>query len=363
MFMMPLHNMERDYTLVLKEDREAIILADKLGFKEAYVGEHIADTSEPITSCTMFLATLLDATENIKLGSGTVNLPNNHPAMVAAQIAMLDHLLEGRFMFGIGPGGLLSDMEVFENIDRDRGAMFVEAIDMILAIWAGDAPYNLKGEFWNISTERTLVREVGQGIFVKPYQDPHPPIVVTTIAPHSKGLLKTGERGWLPLSSSFIPAEIAATHWPMHAKGRENGGGKAERSEWRVGRSIFVADDEATAKSYGRGLDGPYAHYFGTIMGKLMSAGRLGTFKPDQSMPDEDVTLEWILDTLVMAGTVDSVVDQMLAFVEKTGDFGMLMYCAHDWVDAGLSKRSMQLFAEEVMPRVNAALGKSAAAE
>ena len=362
-FMMPLHNMERDYTQVLKEDREAIILADKLGFKEAYVGEHISDRTEPITSCTMFLATLLDATENIKLGSGTVNLPNNHPAMVAAQVAMLDHLLEGRFMFGIGPGGLLSDMEVFENIDRDRTAMFIEAIEHILAIWSGDAPYNLTGEFWNISTERTLVREVGQGVFVKPYQQPHPPIVVTTIAPHSKGLLKTGERGWLPLSSSFVQAEVVATHWPMHAQGRKNGGATADVSEWRVGRSICVADDEATALRYGRGLDGPYAHYFETIMGKLLSAGRIGTFKPDPSMPDEDVTLEWVLDTLVMVGTVDSVVDQILAFHDKTGDIGMLVYAGHDWLDAGLSKRSMQLFAEEVMPRVNAAISESAAAE
>ena len=269
-FMMPLHNMERDYTQVLKEDREAIILADKLGFKEAYVGEHVTDRTEPITSCTMFLATLLDATENIKLGSGTVNLPNNHPAIVAAQVAMLDHLLEGRFMFGIGPGGLRSDMEVFENLDRDRGAMFVEAIDQILAIWSGEPPYNLTGEYWNITTEQTLVPEVGQGIFVKPYQQPHPPIVVTTIAPHSKGLVKTAERGWLPLSSSFVQAEIVATHWPMHAQGRKNVGAVPDVSDWRIGKSIFVADDEATAQRYGKAMGGPYAHYFETIMGKAV---------------------------------------------------------------------------------------------
>jgi alkanesulfonate monooxygenase SsuD/methylene tetrahydromethanopterin reductase-like flavin-dependent oxidoreductase (luciferase family) len=362
-FMMPLHNMERDYTQVLKEDREAIILADKLGFKEAYVGEHVTDRTEPITSCTMFLATLLDATENIKLGSGTVNLPNNHPAIVAAQVAMLDHLLEGRFMFGIGPGGLRSDMEVFENLDRDRGAMFVEAIDQILAIWSGEPPYNLTGEYWNITTEQTLVPEVGQGIFVKPYQQPHPPIVVTTIAPHSKGLVKTAERGWLPLSSSFVQAEIVATHWPMHAQGRKNVGAVPDVSDWRIGKSIFVADDEATAQRYGKAMGGPYAHYFETIMGKLVSAGRIGTFKADQSMPDEDVTLEWVVDSLVIAGTVNSVVAQILKFRETTGDFGMLVYCGHDWLDADLSKRSMQLFAEEVMPRVNAAIGESAAAE
>ena len=362
-FMMPLHDLQRNYTQVLKEDREAVILADKLGFKEAYIGEHITDLTEPITSCTMFLATLMDATEHIKLGSGTVNLPNNHPAQVAAQVAMLDHLLEGRFMFGIGPGGLLSDMEVFENLDRDRGAMFIEAIEHILAIWSGEPPYNLTGEFWNITTERTLVPEVGQGIFVKPYQQPHPPIVVTTIAPNSKGLVKTAERGWLPLSSSFVQPEVVATHWPMHARGCENVGAVPDVSDWRIGKSIFVADDEETAQRYGKGMEGPYAYYFKTIMGKLVNAGRIGTFKPDQSMSDEDVTLDWVVDSLVIAGTVNSVVDQILKFRETTGDFGMLVYCGHDWLDANLSKRSMQLFAEEVMPQVNAAIGKSAAAE
>lgn len=362
-FMMPLHDLDRNYTQTLKEDREAVILADKLGFKEAYIGEHITDRTEPITSCIMFLATLMDATEHIKLGSGTVNLPNNHPAQVAAQVAMLDHLLEGRFMFGIGPGGLLSDMEVFENLDRDRGAMFIESIEHILAIWSGEPPYNLKGEFWNISTERTLVPEVGQGIFVKPYQQPHPPIVVTTIAPNSKGLVKTAERGWLPLSSSFVQPEVVATHWPMHAKGCENVGVVPDVSDWRIGKSIFVADDEATAQRYGKSMEGPYAYYFKTIMGKLVNAGRIGTFKSDQSMPDKDVTLDWVIDSLVIAGTVNSVVDQILKFRETTGDFGMLVYCGHDWLDANLSKRSMQLFAEEVMPRVNAAIRKSAAAE
>ena len=97
-FTMPLHPLSRNYTETLKEDREAIILADKLGFAEAFVGEHITDLAETITSSMIFLATLASDTEQIKLCTGTVNLPQNHPALIAAQIAMLDHLLEGRFI-------------------------------------------------------------------------------------------------------------------------------------------------------------------------------------------------------------------------------------------------------------------------
>lgn len=75
-------------------------------------------------------------------------------------------------------------------------------------------------------------------------------------------------------------------------------------------------------------------------------------------MPDEAVTLDYVLDTLVIAGTVNSVVEQILKLREVVGDFGTLLYCGHDWVDPVLARRSMQLMAEKVMPAVNAALQK-----
>ncbi|HUN49048.1 MAG TPA: LLM class flavin-dependent oxidoreductase, partial [Stellaceae bacterium] len=86
-FTMPLHPPSRDYTETLKEDREAILLAEKLGFVEAFVGEHVTDLAESITSSLMFIASLAHDTPRIKLGSGTLNLPNNHPAAVAGQVA------------------------------------------------------------------------------------------------------------------------------------------------------------------------------------------------------------------------------------------------------------------------------------
>tara|TARA_Y100001934_G_C12173327_1_gene687787 strand:- start:403 stop:798 length:396 start_codon:yes stop_codon:yes gene_type:complete len=103
-FTMPVHPTSRDYTETLQEDRGIITLADELGFKEAFVGEHVTDLAENVPSSTVFLASLIDCTERIVLGTGTVNLPNHHPARVAAEIAMLDHLLKGRLMFGISLG-------------------------------------------------------------------------------------------------------------------------------------------------------------------------------------------------------------------------------------------------------------------
>ncbi len=69
-FTMPIHPLGKDWRTCLREDREAFILADELGFTEGYVGEHATDKAENITSCALFIATLADATKNIRLGTG-----------------------------------------------------------------------------------------------------------------------------------------------------------------------------------------------------------------------------------------------------------------------------------------------------
>lgn len=357
-FMMPLHPPGRNVVQTLKEDREAIILADRLGFSEAYVGEHVTDSAETVTSCMIFLASLASETKNIKLGTGTINMPNSHPAAIAAQVAMLDNMLEGRFIMGISPGGLMSDAEVFGNFGKDRNAMFVESINTVLKIWESDPPYNIEGQFWNVSVGKTMIPEIGQGFIMKPFQRPHPPIVGTAVAPFSQGVTEMAKRGWGPISANFLMPEWVKTHWPKYVEGREAVGAKADPADWRVAKSIFVADDDATAKRYGYGEDGPHHFYFKQLVRKLAGGGRGNLFKTDQSMPDSELTPEYVTQRLVMAGTVNSVVDQILAFRDHVGDFGNLVYAMHDWVDPALGKRSMELFATEVMPRVNAAIGK-----
>ena len=185
-FTMPLHPPGRDYVETLTEDREAILLADRLGFTEAFVGEHVTDIAESVTDSCVFLASLAHLTEQITLGTGTVNLPNGHPAAIATKVAMLDNMLEGRFVFGVSPGGLPSDWEVFGNLELDRKAKFQECLEHILGIWSGEAPYDLEGKHWSISTARTMIPDIGQGVMVRPFQQPHPPIAVTVVEPSSR---------------------------------------------------------------------------------------------------------------------------------------------------------------------------------
>ena len=282
-FTMPIHPLEKDWRQSLREDREAFILADELGYTEGYVGEHHTDRAENITSCMMFICTLIEATKRIKLGTGTINMPNNHPAAVAANVAMLDHMLDGRFILGISPGGLMSDAEVFGNLDADRNAMFLECINQVLEIWASDAPYNIKGKYWNIVLENQLMLDLGQGHLPKPLQQPHPPIVVTAVAPFSKGVTEAAARGWDPISANFLMPQWVKTHWPKYVEGCERVGRPADPANWRVAKSIFVADDDKTAKRYATDPDGPYRYYYSQLSPSCSAAAAPSRSRPIRS--------------------------------------------------------------------------------
>ena len=352
-FTMPMHPIGKDWQQSLREDREAFILADQLGFVEGYCGEHNTDPEENITSSAIFMASLAAVTKNIRLGTGTLNMPNHHPVAAASEIAMLDHLLGGRFNLGISPGALPSDAEAFGNMEMNRPAMFLEAINQMLQIWAGKPPYNITGQFWNISTQRTHIPETGMGTIPRPLQQPHPPIVVTAVAPFSQGITEAAARGWDPISANFLLPKWVRSHWTKYVEGCERGGRKADPANWRVAKTVFVADDEATAKSYAHGSDGPYYYYYRSLFNKLKRRGALGVFKEDPKQPDEQVTLEGVMDKLVIHGTPQRVVDELHKLQEVTGEFGTLLYAGVDWKDPALARRSMQLVAEQVIPAMN----------
>ena len=119
-FMMPVHPPARSFTETLAEDTEKSLLADRLGFSELWLGEHFSATSEPIPSPMMFMAGLVPRTKNLQFGTGVIYLPNHDPVVVAAEAAQFDHMSRGSFLLGVGPGGLVSDFELFRHTDVDR---------------------------------------------------------------------------------------------------------------------------------------------------------------------------------------------------------------------------------------------------
>lgn len=364
MFMQPVHRPDREYTQVLHEDREAVILADQLGFRECWIGEHFTAVTEPITSPLTFCASLIDRTTRIRFGTGVLALPAVHPVIVASQVAMFDHLSGGRLLVGVGPGTLSSDVEVFQTGDAPRrGRQVGEALDIILELWTREAPYEFKGEFYEFGLKDLSRLPWGVGKLVKPFQQPHPPIALSLIAPRSFSAGVAGERGWIAISGNFVQPRYVATHWTKYREGCAKAGRRPDPDAWRVARSIIVADDVAEVADYVSNPDAAPAFYFGYLMESFRSRNALFLLKSDESVADDDLTAVDVAQSMFTAGTPDSVLEQLVAFRDEVGDFGTLLAVAHDWDRPEFGKRSMQLLGEEVMPRFRQHCEAAAAAE
>ena len=363
LFMMPLHDPKRAYMDVLKQDREAILLADSLGYDEAWVGEHYACKTEPIPNPLQFMATLVPLTKRIVFGTGVINLPQHHPANVAGDVAQFDHLSEGRYIMGVGPGGLGSDFELFETFDKDRSAMMAESIDIIHKIWASDPPYRIHGKFWNVVVDREVQLHLGVGPMLKPFQQPHPPLAVSAMSPKSSTARLAGERGWGMVSANFTPSNQVVTHWQAYCEGAEKAGRLPDRNNWRVARSIVCTETDAEAADYLANEDCSPGWYYAYLRDNLRTYKMTKIFKPTESMTDDELTVPHMLEMMVISGSPRTVLDRLVALVDEIGWFGTLLVTHKDWDNPALHRRSMRLISEEVLPRLDQHMSTRVAAE
>ena len=351
-FIQPVHPPSRPYADILREDREAVVLADRLGYSEAFIGEHLADSAEAITSSLAFIASLADACPSITFGTAVLPLANYHPAMAASQVAMVDHLVQGRLVLGVGPG-VPGDAEAIDDLGTDRNLKTQEALEHMRRIWSEDPPYRIEGKFYRTTTVRSFDPQIGVGVAVRPLQRPHPPIAITSIRPDARGPHAAGARGWTGISATYIGAYVLRGHIRSYLEGRHSAGLSVDASGWRVARSIFVADDAATARQYAHREDGAHGFYFNVMRTKLAKAGALDVMRDYPGQPDSELSTRRCVERLVIAGTPQSVADRILALRNEVGTFGTLLYTGHDWVDPALARRSMELMANEVLPRID----------
>ena len=363
LFMMPLHHPDRDYQQVLSDDREAIILADQLGYAEAWVGEHFACSTEPIPDPLQFMATLVPVTKQIKFATGVLNLPQHHPAQIAGMCAQFDHLSKGRFVMGVGPGGTGPDFELYKVIDKPRSEMMVESVDIIHKIWAGQAPYSIKGKFWEVVVENSVVHRLGLGPMRTPYQKPYPEVAVSAMSPSSSTAKLAGTMGWSVVSANFMPSNLVKTHWTAYCEGAAAAGRKPDRRSWRVARSIVIGDSDAEVQDYLANDDCSPGWYYGYLRDVLAMHKLLKIFKPDESIPDAALTVQKCLEYMVVSGSAKTVTDKLVAIHDELGGFGTLLITQKDWDNAALHKKSMRLLAEKVMPVLRQHAGTALAAE
>ena len=352
LFSMPVHLPDRILADALQEDRELVILADQLGFSEAWMGEHFTSVGEPIPSPLIFNASLVDAAPNIMFGSGVICLPQQHPAVVAAHVALLDQLSRGRVIFGIGSGGLSSDWEIFDNLDHPaRGRAMVESIDAILRLWQEEPPIRHKGETWQFAIEDYVIPEIGVGQMIRPYQTPHPQIAISLRGPRSGLARLAGGRGWIPLSGNFIPTADVATHWPTYVDEAEKLGTPIDQDIWRVGRSVLITETSQQAKDIINDPNGVFTdyYYYLNTHRKLAEGSACG---PHEEETERAEAME-LAKKLVILGTEDEVLDQLVAFHDVVGHFGTLMITGHDVSDdPELWRTSMTTLAKNVAPKL-----------
>jgi len=143
-FAMPSHPPERGYKAGVDWDLQTMRWLDELGFSEAWIGEHHTAPWEPHPAPDLLVAQALLQTKRLRIGPGGFLLPYHHPAELANRVAILDHMSEGRLMFGVAASGLPSDWAMF-NVDGMSGVnreMTREALDIILRMWSDEPTFD-----------------------------------------------------------------------------------------------------------------------------------------------------------------------------------------------------------------------------
>lgn len=359
LFMMPLHPPSRSLSDTLAEDTEKAIFADRLGFNELWVGEHFSAHSEPIPSPLMFMASLLPQTRNLTFATGVLTLPHRHPAVIAAEVAQFDHMSGGRFLLGVGAGSLPSDFELLGTFDEgQRNRMVMESVAFMQRIWAETPPYDMQGEFWRVTLDRTVTPAIGFGAMPRPYQRPHPPIFVPAVSAHSRTVMEAGRRGWFPISSALPLPAVVRTQWESFSAGCAEVGRVPDPEQWRVVRTVLVAPTDAEADRRLHHPDSAHLYFYAHLRTVLGQVGRVGILKPRPELTDEETTARVIMDSRVIYGSPQTVIAGLRAVREQVGPFGTLVMSAMDWSgpNRAWEQESMELMAREVVPALQAEL-------
>lgn len=349
-FLMPCHPPERSLRDGFEWDLRHLELCDRLGFSEAWIGEHFTAPWEPCPAPDLVIAQALQRTKRMKLAAGAHLLPFHHPAELAHRVAYLDHLAEGRLLFGVGASGLPSDWRLFgvDGMAGENRKMMREALDIILRLWTEDEPFEFHGEYWDVNRIGPMLDSLA--MHIRPFQKPHPPIGIAGLSPNSDTLRIAGERGFMPLSLNLSPVYLAS-HWASVERGAESVGRVADRRSWRVVREVYIAETDREARQ--KALEGPigraYRDYLLPLFGRFHF---LDLFKHDPAVPDSDVTPEYLVDYGGwLVGSPTTVRQKLADTLGESGGFGTLLLITFDHLedDQGWAE-SLRAMTEEVMP-------------
>ena len=330
-FLAPFHALNENPTLMFDRDLELIMLLDRLGFDEAWIGEHHSGGFETIAAPEMFIAAAARETRHIRLGTGVRALPYTHPFMVADAMVQLDHMTHGRAMFGVGPGALPSDAAQMGIDARQTRRMMNEALDVIIPL--------LEGETVNAETDWFTLKEAK--LQHASYTRPRMEMAVTTVrSPAGAMLAGRYGLGLLTLGGYSDDALAAyAKNWGIYTETAVANGFEADRRKFRIAVQMHIAETREQALkdiTFGVQQWGEYAR-------DVLPLGPV----------PKDVTnvAEFIVgNRRALVGTPDDAIREITHMQEGSGGFGVVMFMCHDWADWDATRRSYELFARHVMP-------------
>lgn len=333
-FMAPFHPAGQNPTSALERDLDLIVHMDRLGFDEAWIGEHHSAGYEIIASPELFIATAAERTKHIRLGTGVVSLPYHHPFMVAQRIVLLDHLTRGRVMLGVGPGALPSDafmLGIDPAVQRER---MEEALDVILRLLRSDEPVTHESEWFTMRDAR---------LHLRPYTQPHPEVAVAAMISPS-GPRAAGKHGCSLLSigaTQRTGIDLLATNWGVMEERSAEFGHTADRTAWRLVSQVHIAETKEQAyRDVEHGLP-DYIRYFREVAALPM-------------VPEGDDHPADLLNRTGagVIGTPDDLCDFIDHLIEQSGGgFGTFLVQAHEWANPSATHRSYELIAQHVMAR------------
>lgn len=340
-FYAPYHEPRENPTLALERDLETIQLLDRLGYHEAWVGEHHSTGWETIASPEMFLAVAAERTRHIRLGTGAISLPYHHPLMVADRVALLDHLSRGRINFGVGPGGHLTDAKMLGLDPARLRAMQAQSLEVIVRLFTETEPFTVTTDWFQLHDAVMQVR---------PYQQPYPPLATTSMESPA-GMQLAGRFGAGVLSLAVGrgprgPIDLKA-HWGIAEETAEQYGTVVDRSQWRLVVPIQLAETKREAVEAVRAGSGRFLLDY--VQG---TTGRPAPVPgPHDKVVDQMMELgAWVV------GTPDDAIAAIETLIDRSGGFGALLIWGHEWGTSEQMARSYELFARYVMPRFTGAL-------
>ena len=349
-FMAPFHAPPgQNPTTALARDVATIRLLDELGYDEAWVGEHHSCGTELIASPEIFIAHVASQTQHIKLGTGVLSLPYHNPLWVADRAILLDHLLRGRFMLGLGPGALPTDAAMIGIDPADQRQALEEDTEVLVQLLRSDEPVTKKTARYNLVEARCQLR---------PFTDPCFEIGVAAIASPS-GPRVAGQHGLslLSIGATLVgDLDLLAMHWDVAEERAAEFGTTVSRDGWRLVGPMHIAETrEQALKDVEYGIEAWFDY--------LQETAAAPQFHPLGDTLEERVA--WVNESGVgVIGTPEDAVNKIdQLYKQSNGGFGCYLMMAHDWARPDAVARHYELFAQHVMPKFQGSADRTLAAE